>query len=334
MKTILILLSIASIIYWAIAKIGKLLRKHGSASGFVIKNTIWFLIIPILIIIVLAFLYIVPSQKCGVVVTPSGVKQQSYPTGWYFVPFWFKTYEMDKTAQVYTCATRTSVSKSDADYKEYKDEATQSTTIWTPTIDGIKMGFDISVSWAIDPEMAWWIYDNVSEMDGGAKGRFYWLEENVIKAKLKSSLALTTSKYTPIQVYSDKRQQIQDEVYEKMKSDISFYHLVCKQVDIREVYYNADYERAINAKKLEEQEVMRLVEVTRQKEELRKQEIINKDIAITKAQGEAEALRIQGQSITHNPKIIELEWIKKWDGVLPTYMMGSGQGVMLNLNNK
>ena len=28
----------------------------------------------------------------------------------------------------------------------------------------------------------------------------------------------------------------------------------------------------------------------------------------------------------------ELEWINKWNGELPTYMMGSGQGVMFNLS--
>jgi regulator of protease activity HflC (stomatin/prohibitin superfamily) len=238
---------------------------------------------------------------------------------------------MDKTAQVYTCASAKNISKSDEDYKEYKADATQSGTIWAPTIDGIKMGFDISASWYIDEDYAWWIYDNVSEMDNSDKGRFLWLEENVIKAKLKSALALTVSKYNPIEVYSNKRQNIQDEVFEKMKKDVELYHLRLSQIDIREVYYNSEYEIAINKKKLEEQEVMRLEQVTKQKEELRKQEIINKDIAITKAQAESEALKIKGQSITNNPKIIELEWINKWDGTLPTYMMGNGQGVFLNM---
>jgi regulator of protease activity HflC (stomatin/prohibitin superfamily) len=73
--------------------------------------------------------------------------------------------------------------------------------------------------------------------------------------------------------------------------------------------------------------------VTRQKEELNKQAEIDKDIQITKAQGEAEALKIKGQSISSNPKIVELEWINKWDGKLPTYMLGN-QGVMLSMPNK
>ena len=75
-----------------------------------------------------------------------------------------------------------------------------------------------------------------------------------------------------------------------------------------------------------------MVDVTKQKEELLKQASINKEIAIQQAEGEAKALQIKGSSIASNPKIIELEWINKWNGTLPTYMLGSGQGIMLNLN--
>jgi hypothetical protein len=65
---------------------------------------------------------------------------------------------------------------------------------------------------------------------------------------------------------------------------------------------------------------------------LLKQASINKEIAIQQAEGEAKALQIKGSSIASNPKIIELEWINKWNGELPTYMLGSGQGIMLNFN--
>ena len=239
---------------------------------------------------------------------------------------------MDKTAQVYTCANQTKVDRSSEDYNSYKAASTQSNTIWTPTVDGIKMGFDISASWRIDPEYAWWIYDNVSELDGKANGRFYWLEENVIKAKLKSALALTTSKYTPIEVYSNKREEIQQLTFEKMKKDIESYHLILEQIDIREVYYNEDYETAINQKKLEEQKALTLIEITKQKKELEAQALIDKNIAITQAEAEAEALKIKGQSISSNPRIVDLEWINKWDGKLPEYMLGDKNGVMLQLS--
>ncbi len=263
----------------------------------------------------------IDAQQVGVLVKPTGVSDNELHTGWHIVMPWNDVHKMDKTVWVYTCTNSQGEGSKD-----------HSDAIWAPTKDGIKMGIDISVSWRIDPAMASWIYQNVTENDGGNSGRYLWLEENVIRTKLKSTLALSVSNYSPIEVYSTKREFIQNDVISRIKKEVGPYYLIIDQVDIREVYYNPEYETAINNKKLAEQEALRLVDVTKQKEELLKQASINKEIAIQQAEGEARALQIKGSSIASNPKIIELEWINKWNGVLPTYMLGSGQGIMLNLN--
>ena len=330
MKFLIILLSIAAIVYWSVAKI------HNKVED---KEEPWpapiaVFLLGLILFTAALFVVAVPAQECGVVVTPAGVKHESYKTGWHVVMPWYKVERMDKTVQVYTCAnlgSRADADENDVRMTKAKRGSVQGTTIWAPTIDGIKMGFAISASWRIDPEYAWWIYDNVSELDDSSNGRFLWLEENVIKAKLKSALALTASRYTPIEVYSNKREEIQEITYEKMRKDIESYHLILEQIDIREVYYNDEYEKSINQKKLEEQKALTLIEVTKQKEELLKQAQIDKDIEITKAEAEAKALQIKGQSVASNPRIVELEWINKWNGQLPTYMLGQNQGVMLGL---
>jgi regulator of protease activity HflC (stomatin/prohibitin superfamily) len=276
----------------------------------------------LVIVVLLSLIILIDAQQVGVLITPSGVKDAELHTGWHVVAPWNDVHKMDKTVWVYTCAHTTNEgSKPNAD------------AIWAPTKDGIKMGFDVSVSWRINPDDASWIYQNVTENDGGNSGRYIWLEENVIRAKLKSAMALTVSNYTPIEVYSTKREDIQVNVAERMKKEISTYKLILDQIDLREVYYNADYEKAINDKKLAEQEALRLVEVTKQKEEQLKQAEIDKNIAIQKAEGEAKALQIKGTSLSANPKMIQLEWINKWDGKLPQYMLGNGQGVILSLPN-
>ena len=58
-----------------------------------------------------------------------------------------------------------------------------------------------------------------------------------------------------------------------------------------------------------------------------KQAEIDKNIKIQQAEGEAKALQIKGQSISANPKIVQLEWVNKWDGKLPQYMLGNDQGI-------
>ena len=339
MKAFFILIAILAIIWFVAAKIINNTSyeiKRGEVKK--LPDSVWFLILGLVVFGVFQFLTIIPAQECGVVVTPGGVKHESYPTGWHIVMPWYKVERMDKTVQVYTCASLGSKTDSDDSddirMNDAKRNSVQGSTIWAPTVDGIKMGFAISASWKIDPEYAWWIYDNVSELDDSNNGRFLWLEENVIKAKLKSALALTASKYTPIEVYSNKREEIQELTKEKMRKDIQDYHLILDQIDIREVYYNPEYEKAINQKKLEEQAALTLIEVTKQKEELLKQAEIEKNISITKAEAEAKALQIKGQSIASNPRIVELEWINKWNGELPTYMFGGNQSLILGMPNK
>lgn len=314
-----------NIIFWLIfiyGIIGIILGFIKQGNNQVVKLPFRFpaLVFGLVMIILISLIIRIDPQQVGVLVRPSGVDEQELHTGWHVIAPWNEVHKMDKTVWVYTCANATSEgSKPNAD------------AIWAPTKDGIKMGFDVSVSWRIVPDEASWIYQNVTENDGGETGRYIWLEENVIRTKLKSAMALTVSNYSPIEVYSTKREEIQNNVMERMKKEIASYKLNLDQIDLREVYYNAEYETAINNKKLAEQEALRLVEVTKQKEEQLKQAEIDKNIAIQKAEGEAKALQIKGSSINANPKIIHLEWINKWDGKLPTYMMGNGQGVILNL---
>jgi regulator of protease activity HflC (stomatin/prohibitin superfamily) len=151
----------------------------------------------------------VGPQDVGVLVTPKGVSEMELHTGWHIVMPWCDVHMMDKTVWVYTCAN--------AQQEGAKPNAD---AIWSPTKDGIKMGLDVSVSWKIIPDEASWIYQNVTENDGGNTGRYIWLEDNIIRTKLKSALALTVSNYNPIEVYSTKRQEIQDEVIKRMKVEV------------------------------------------------------------------------------------------------------------------
>lgn len=313
------------ILLYGIAGLIIFIANRSHPGGIKIKLPLFIpsLIVGFVSVLLLSLIVLIDAQQVGVLVTPSGVVDEELHTGWHVVAPWNDVHKMDKTVWVYTCAQATNEgSQPNAD------------AIWAPTKDGIKVGFDVSVSWRITPTEASWIYQNVTENDGGNSGRYLWLEDNVIRTKLKSALALTVSNYTPIEVYSIKREEIQQRVEERMRKEILTYKLLLDQIDLREVYYNKEYEAAINAKKLAEQEAMRLVEVTKQKEEQLKQAEIEKNIAIQKAEGEAKALQIKGNSLSMNPKIIQLEWINKWDGKLPNYMMGNGQGVILSLPNQ
>ena len=324
MTALLTIIFVLTILYGIFATAGnKLFPQIGMSSP---KKSIGFLFLAIGIIglAINSIIVKVGAQQTGVVITPTGVTNTPIKTGWHFVPWWNSVEMMDKTVWTYTFAQS---------IKEGQKES--SDAIWAPTKDGIKLGYDMTVTWKIDENQAPWIYSNISEEDGNAEARYRWIEENIIRSYSKSALSAVTKEYSTIEAYSSKRDEIQDKTFNKLKLEsYSNAKIIIVAVNIREVHYNAEFEKAINAKKLAEQEALRLVDVTRQKEELLKQASINKDIAIQQAEGEAKALQIKGNAVASNPKIVDLEWINKWNGELPIYLMGNGQGVIMNMPQK
>jgi len=57
---------------------------------------------------------------------------------------------------------------------------------------------------------------------------------------------------------------------------------------------------------------------------------IEKEQMIAAAQGKAEAIRIEAQALIQNPKVVELRWIEKWDGKVPTYWGGASPFIGIN----
>lgn len=280
-------------------------------------------VLPLVVIVLFlkSTIVIVPGQEVYVVLTPGGVSDDELQPGWHFVSPLNKVFPMDKTVWVYTFSD-----------KVQQGQQKEADAIWAPTKDGIKMGLDLSINWRIDPSEASWIYGNVSEQDGSDSSRYVWIEYNLIRAKANNIVNLTISEYSPIEVYSDKRSEIQRKIFERLKPELYQYKLILDNVELRDVNYFPQYAEAINEKKLAEQRVMTLEQITRQKEEQKKQALIDKDIQITGAQGEAEALKIKGQSISDNPKIIALKWIEKWKGDVPQIMGTSGSGMILDIS--
>jgi regulator of protease activity HflC (stomatin/prohibitin superfamily) len=71
---------------------------------------------------------------------------------------------------------------------------------------------------------------------------------------------------------------------------------------------------AIEAKQTAEQEALKARrEVERVKAEAEQK--------VTMARAEAEEIRLKAREIS--PAMVQMEWIKKWDGKLPQYSMGS-----------
>lgn len=106
------------------------------------------------------------------------------------------------------------------------------------------------------------------------------------------------------------------------KLDNRFFENVTFQFN--NIDYSDNFEKSIEAKVIAEQQAQKAINDTRRIKEEAEQKIIT-------AKAEAEAMQIKSEALSKNKGLTEYEAVQKWDGKLPTYMLGNSVP-MINLN--
>lgn len=104
--------------------------------------------------------------------------------------------------------------------------------------------------------------------------------------------------------------------------------IIVEDIVISNETLSKDLEHAIEQKMVQEQEA--------EKAKFRKiQAQTDAETAAIVAQGQANALEIQGMALRKNPETMQMEMIKKWNGVTPLVVGGgSGTNILLPLNER
>ncbi|MBO8162879.1 MAG: prohibitin family protein [Brevibacillus sp.] len=142
----------------------------------------------------------------------------------------------------------------------------------------------------------------------------------IVDPAIAESLKAVTAQYTAEELIS-KRSEVSAKVKEVLSQKLSNYNIILDEINIREFMFSEEYNRAIEAKQVAEQQALKSkLDLERIK--------IEKEQEITKAQAQAEALRLQKQEVT--PELIQLrqieaqlEAIRRWDGKLPNVTGGT-----------
>lgn len=132
------------------------------------------------------------------------------------------------------------------------------------------------------------------------------------------------------------RPKIKADIQRELTTWLAKYGIEVKEAALANIRFDKAYEKAIEAKQIEEQKAEQkryeLVQAQRQAE-----------IAAAQAKGEGEATRIRADAeATYNqkvsasltPTLIQQRYLEKWDGKLPQFSMGSGgnaPGLILNM---
>lgn len=139
----------------------------------------------------------------------------------------------------------------------------------------------------------------------------------IIDPAIQEAVKASTAKFTAEELIT-KREQVKEEIKTELKNRLAASFIVVDELNIVNFDFSGQFNQAIEAKVTAEQNAL----AAKNKLEQVKFEAEQR---VTQAKAEAEAIRIQAQAITQQggENYVQLQAIQKWNGSVPTYMMGN-----------
>lgn len=128
----------------------------------------------------------------------------------------------------------------------------------------------------------------------------------------------------PVENIIVERENLRAAIEENLRKKIEEYNIIIENVNIVDIQFTAEFNRVVEEKQIEEQKVKKIQYQRMQAEEEKKRVILL---------AEAEAQKQKLLRDSSNQTVINLKWIEKWDGHLPTYMLGDKSNAMIMLND-
>lgn len=145
---------------------------------------------------------------------------------------------------------------------------------------------------------------------------------SLIQPRVDEAIKEITKEHTAQEIVQ-KRAAIKNRTLESARKKIGDM-LTVVDVVVEDISLSANLEAAIERKMVQEQEANKAI-FEQQKAE------IDAQIAVVRAKGEAESIRIRGDALADNPELIELEIVRKWNGRAPRAVGGNAGGAQMLL---
>lgn len=192
------------------------------------------------------------------------------------------------------------------------------------TKDMQKVTAKIAINWTINA-------DSVGKMLREV-GNENSIESNIIAPAVAEVLKAATSKMTAEEVLT-KRMELKHSIDEALITRLGAYGLIVKDISLVDLDFTREFNHAVEQKQIAEQQA-------KQAEYVALKATQDAVAAVNTAKGEADSLLLNAMAqakaqnllkMSLTKDVLALEYLKKWNGVLPTVLTGSGGGVMLNL---
>jgi regulator of protease activity HflC (stomatin/prohibitin superfamily) len=129
----------------------------------------------------------------------------------------------------------------------------------------------------------------------------------------------------PIGEILPKREEIRHTAMKKLGDNLSRYHIIVDDIYFADIRFSSEYEKAIEAKQVAQQQVETQKQVLAQREIEAQQKVATakgeSESILLVAQGQAKANEILSRSIT--PILVSYKSIEKWNGMVPQVSGGA-----------
>lgn len=228
----------------------------------------------------------VPAAYVATVYDPlrGGVQPVELPEGFHFVLPWWKTELWRVQTQEYTMSAIRSEGAVIGD-----------DSIHCQTNEGLGLNLDVTVLFHIDPKDAHALWQKVGED----------YQRVLVRPYARNVIRMVVAKYSVVDVYGAKRQQIEQEITGSMRQAFAEKGIALESVLLRNVEFaNPEFAQAITEKQVAEQQIRT------EEQNLRKAQI-EKQTVVAQAKGEAEAIQRRGETLRQNPEVVQYELVQK-----------------------
>lgn len=158
---------------------------------------------------------------------------------------------------------------------------------------------EVVVNYRIDPTKVNNVYQKIGDNQE--------VLERIIIPNTNEVVKAASAKYTAENIIKN-RAELKKLIDEALMIRLADYGVILDDVSLTEIDFSQEFNAAIEAKQVAEQRVQEAQFIADRAAK-------DAEAAVNKAKGEAEAQRVQQQSLT--PLIIQKLWIEKWDGAQP-----------------
>jgi regulator of protease activity HflC (stomatin/prohibitin superfamily) len=139
-------------------------------------------------------------------------------------------------------------------------------------------------------------------------------EGRVIAPAVQEAVKSVTARFTAEELITQ-RQQVKEDTRIVITDRLARDFITVEDLSIVDFRFSDSFDKSIEAKVTAEQDAL----AAKNKLEQVKFEAQQK---IETAKADAESIRIQAQALAQNQELVKLKAVEKWDGKLPTYMLG------------